>query len=129
MTHTVTEGPDLSERDDNREARCGAEVFDARSVVLHVAVSHADALQAVARLHGRRGFLHRQPVVHRLVALAVQRDVQDALQPEVTVGLLLMGGEGRRKKQKGEGGGGGRERERNTEHLRNVSDCRPDKSG
>lgn len=50
-----------------------------RSVVLLVAVSHADALQAVARLDGRRGLLHGQPVVDGLVALVVQRAVQDAL--------------------------------------------------
>lgn len=58
-------------------------------VVLLVAVSHADALQAIARLHSRRSFLHRQPVVDGLIALVVQRAVQDALQPEVTVGFLL----------------------------------------
>lgn len=86
--------------------------FDACSIVLCVAVSHADALQAVARLHGRRGFLHRQAVVHRLVALVVQRDVQDALQPEVTVGLLLMGGRGGEKSKKEKGGG-----ERETESI------------
>lgn len=72
-------------------------------LVLLVAVSHADALKAVSRLDGRRGLLHRQPVVDGLIALAVQRDVQDALQPEVPVGLLWIWegwrrGKGRRHK-------------------------------
>lgn len=68
-----------------------------RSVILLlVAVPHADALQAVTRLHRHRGLLHRQPVVDSLIALVVQRAVQDALQPEVTVGLLLRGGGGGR---------------------------------
>lgn len=67
-------------------------------IVLLVAVSHADALQAVSGLDGRRGFLHRQPVVDGLVALVVQCAVQDALQPEVPVGLLLIWG-GRKEKQ------------------------------
>lgn len=48
-------------------------------VMLLIAVSHADALQAIARLDSRRGFLHRQPVVDGLIALVVQRAVQDAL--------------------------------------------------
>lgn len=59
-------------------------------LVLLVAVSHADALKAVSRLDGRRGLLHSQPVVDGLVALAVERGVQDALQPEVPVGLLWI---------------------------------------
>lgn len=58
-------------------------------IILLIAVSHADALQPVARLDSRCGFFHRQPVVDGLVALVVQCAVQDALQPEVTVGLLL----------------------------------------
>lgn len=59
-------------------------------IVLLIAVSHADTLQAVSRLDRRCGFLHRQPVVDGLVALVVQCAVQDALQPEVPVGLLLI---------------------------------------
>lgn len=59
-------------------------------IVLLIAVSHADALQAVSRLDRRCGFLHRQPVVDGLVALVVQCAVQDALQPEVPEGLLLI---------------------------------------
>lgn len=57
-------------------------------IVVFVAVSHADALKAVARLDRRGSFLHRQPAVDGLVALAVERAVQDPLQPEVPVGLL-----------------------------------------
>lgn len=72
------------------------------SLVLLVAVSHADALKAVSRLDGCRGLLHRQPVVDGLVALVVQRDVQDALQPEVPVGLLWILEGWRRGKQREE---------------------------
>lgn len=73
-------------------------------IVLLVTVPHADALQAVARFNRHRGFLHRQSVVDGLVALVVQRAVQDALQPEVTVGLLLK--VGKKKRRGGEGRGG-----------------------
>lgn len=58
-------------------------------VFLLIAVSHADALQAIACFDSRRGFLHRQSVIDGLIALVVQCAVQDALQPEVTVGFLL----------------------------------------
>lgn len=98
-------------------------------VVLLVAVSHADALQAVSGLDGGCGFLHRQTVVDGLVALVVQRAVQDALQPEVTVGLLLVGG--------WRGGGveiGKRRREGKTDSILGMQragggGCRSDKSG
>lgn len=56
--------------------------------LLFVAVPHGDALQAVRGRHGCRGFLDSEPVVNGLVALVVQRAVQYALQPEVTVRLL-----------------------------------------
>lgn len=58
-------------------------------VILLITVSHADALKAIARLDGHCGFFHCQSVVDGLVALVVQRAIQDTLQPEVTVGLLL----------------------------------------
>lgn len=66
------------------------------SIILLITVSHADTLQAIPRLDSHCGFLHCQPVVDGLVALVVQRAIQDALQPEVTVGLLLRkkGGDG-----------------------------------
>ena len=86
-------------------------------VVLLIAVSHADTLQAVPRLDGRRGFLHRQPVVDGLVALVVQRAVQDALQPEVTVGLLLRWEDGGVER-------GTRRKEGKRERLRNAANRR-----
>lgn len=78
-------------------------------LLLLLAVSHADALHAVSSFDGRRGFLHRQPVVDGLVALVVQRAVQDALQPEVAVGLLSRWE--RRREEEGEA------RERQNERL------------
>lgn len=85
-------------------------------VFLLVAVPHTDALQAVA--HWRHGFLHHQAVVDGLVALAVQRSIQDALQPEVPVGFLFRFVEG----DVWETGGVGLEEERweNREDLRNA---------
>lgn len=79
----VTKGRGQKTRQKTRQRRRGGP-----SVVLLVAVPHADALQAVPGLDGRRGLLARQPRVDGLVALVVQRGVQDALQPEVTVRLL-----------------------------------------
>lgn len=101
-------------------------------IFLLVAVSHADALQPVSGLDSGCGFLHRQPVVDGLVALVVQRAVQDALQPEVTVGLLLV--RGWRGWRDGGVEIGKRRREGKTESILGMrraggGGCRSDKSG
>lgn len=57
--------------------------------VLLVAVFHGDALHA-SFPHRGRGLLQRQPVAHRVVHLAVEGGVEDALQAEVPV-LFLQG--------------------------------------
>lgn len=59
--------------------------------VLLVAVLHGDALHA-SFPHRGGGLLHGQPVAHRIVHLAVEGGVEDALQAEVPV-LFLRGGQ------------------------------------
>lgn len=60
--------------------------------VLLVAVLHGDALHA-SFPHRSSGLLDGQPVAHRVVHLAVQGGVQDALQAEVPVLFLEAGRE------------------------------------
>lgn len=58
-------------------------------LIFLVAVLHGDALHAPLPDRGS-GLLHGQPGAHRIVHLAVQGGVQDALQAEVPV-LFLQG--------------------------------------
>ena len=67
------------------------------SALFLVAVPHGDALEAVSSLHHHRGLLHRQAAVHVLVALVVERAVQNPLETEVPV--CLLSGQSRRQRQ------------------------------